>query len=615
MVDTDPDTSASWQAKLRSERRIPYFGAFERLLPRFSPAERLVLYGLSVVLAASALLLVIEASHDFSIVTPASGGTLTEGEIGPARFINPVLAVSQADDDLTQLVYSGLLRANADGTYSPDLAESYTISTDGTVYTFKLRSGAKFSDGTPVTSADVVFTVHLAQNPDIKSPQEADWEGVQVSAPDSGTVVFTLPHAYAPFLENATLGILPQHLWQNVSPEEFPFSPLNTDPIGSGPYKVASFKNDSTGSPTRYELVPDPNFTLGTPLLGNITFLFYPDDASMVNALNNGQIDAISGVSPSDLPQIKAVGDVLLQVPLPRVFGVFLNESHNTVLADPSVRSALTEAVNTELIINDVLGGYGSALDGPIPPGVSGSAPETTVSMPPFGIMASTSPVAAANIQAAQATLQHGDWSFSSSTNAWTKGSGKNLQTLSLTLSTADEPELVQTADDVAADWQAAGVEVTVQVYPLSDFDNTILEPRDYDAILFGEVVGRTDDLYAFWDSTQRNDPGLNLSMYTNSSADALLSQARGTADTQARNALYQQFAAQLAKDQPAVFLYAPDFLYLVPKDLEGVQLGALTDPSERFLNVYQWYDQTTRIWDVFAPASTAEGVHMSAIQ
>jgi peptide/nickel transport system substrate-binding protein len=602
MVDTDSDTSASWKEQLRAERRVPYLTRFERLLPRFSPAERLVLYALSVVLALSALVLVIEVSHAFSVVVPSSGGSLTEGEIGPARFINPLLAVSQADEDLTQLVYSGLLRANADGTYSPDLAQSYTISPDGTVYTFKLRPDAKFSNGTPVTSADVVFTVQLAQDPDIKSPQEADWEGVTVSAPNSETVVFTLPHPYAPFLQNATLGILPKSLWNNISDEEFPFSPLNTDPIGSGPYKVASFKTDSTGSPVRYELVPNTNFTLGSPLLGRITFLFYPDDPSLIQALNNKQIDAIAGVSPSDLPQINAQNEELMQVPLPRVFGVFFNQSHNPVLADPAVRSALNEAIDKQTIVNNVLGGYGVPLNSPIPPGVLGIAPQTTVTSFPFGITASTSPVVAADTQAAQATLKSGGWSFNQTSNTWTKTSGKTKETLSLTLSTADEPELVETADEVAADWQAVGVQVSVQVYPLSDFDNTILRPRSYDAILFGQDVGRTADFYAFWDSTQRNDPGLNLAMYASSQADSLLSQARATSDPRTRDSLYEQFAQDVQKDQPAVFLYAPDFLYVVPQDLQGIQLGALTDASDRFLNVYQWYDQTTRVWDVFAP-------------
>ncbi|MDR3571611.1 MAG: ABC transporter substrate-binding protein [Candidatus Pacebacteria bacterium] len=607
MVDTDTETSASWQEKLRMERRIPWLIRFEEVLPRFSPAERLFLYGISVVLAISAFLLVVETSHYFSTVVPARGGSLTEGEIGPARFINPLLAISQADQDLTQLVYSGLLRANADGSYSPDLAASYTISPDGTVYTFKLRPDAKFSNGTPLTSSDVVFTIQLAQNPDIKSPQQADWLGVQVSAPDSETVVFTLPHPYAPFLQNATMGILPKSLWGNVSSEEFPFSPLNTNPVGSGPYRVTGEKTDSTGSPTRYDLAPNPNFALGGSMVNRITFQFYPDNASVVRALNAGQIDTIAAVSPVDLPQIKDRGAELMQVPLPRVFGVFFNQSHDPALADPAVKTALDQALDKQAIVDDVLGGYGVTLDSPIPPGVLGVAPHTTLSTYPFTVAASTSPVVSANITNAQATLQRGGWTFDQTNQVWTKGSGKSKLTLALTLSTADQSELVATANAVAAAWQAAGVHVTVQVYPLSDFNNTILRPRAYDAILFGEVVGRTTDLFAFWDSTQRNDPGLNLAMYASAQADALLSQARATSDETTRSNLYQQFAQIVQKDQPAVFLYSPDFLYLVPQGLQGVQLGALTSASDRFLNVYQWYTQTSRIWNAFAAGQPSQ--------
>jgi len=606
MEDSNSDISLSWQEKLLTWRRVPFLARFERLLSSFSPAERLLLYTLSIVLAISAFVLVVETSHNFSVIVPAEGGSLTEGEIGPARFINPVLALSQADQDLTDLVYSGLMRAEADGSYVPDLAESYTISPDGTTYTFKLRPNATFQDGSKVTSADVAFTVQLAQNPDIKSPQAPDWQGVGISTPDSETVVFTLAHPYAPFLQDATLGILSQHLWQNVTAEEFPFSPLNTHPIGSGPYKLKSFQTDSTGSPTRYDLVPFAEFSLGAPYLDHLTFLFYSDDASMVQALNGGAINAIAGVTPSDLPQINAAGAQLLQVPLPRVYGIFFNQNHNAVLADASVRSALDAAINKQTIVNDVLGGYGVPLDGPIPPGVLGQAPQTTASTIPFSLAASTSPIVAANIANAESILRSGGWSFSSTTSEWTKKSGKATQTLSFTLSTADQPELVATADAAAAAWQAAGIKVTVQVYPLSDFNNTILRPRSYDAILFGQVVGRTADFFAFWHSSQRNDPGLNLALYANSQTDSLLSQARAESDQTTRDALYQKFAQQLEKDEPAVFLYAPDFLYAVPQNMQGVQLGALTTPAERFLNVYQWYDQTSRIWDFFAPATTS---------
>lgn len=572
---------------------------YEDILRAFSPAERLLLYALTILLAVSALVLVVEVSRAVSLIVPAQGGTLVEGEVAPVRFINPILTLSQADEDASQLIYSGLMRAMPDGSFSPDLAESYTVSSDGTTYTFILRPDATFQDGTPLTSADIAFTVALAQNPDFKSPLQADWDGVQVSTPDAHTVVFTLPHAYAPFIQDTTLGILPKHLWENVSAEEFPFSPLNTHPVGSGPYRVSSSQTDSTGSVTRYDFVPFSKFTLGVPYLKHITFVFYPSDDALIQAFNTHQIDAIAGVAPADLSSLKRNDAELLQVPLPRVFGIFFNQSHNAIFADSSVRAALNAAINKQEIVNSILDGYGTELDGPIPPGVLGAAPQTVTTALPIASVATSSTTVSANIDAAHAILVKGGWVYSQSTDTWTKGK----QTLAFTISTADEPELVATANAAAAAWKALGAHVTVQVYPLSDFNNNVLRPRSYDAILFGEVVGRTGDLFAFWHSSQRNDPGLNLAMYANAKVDTLLSEARSESDTDQRDKLYGSFTQDIEKDQPAVFLYAPDFLYVVPKSLSGVELGALTTPSERFLNVYQWYTETQHVWDFLTNA------------
>jgi peptide/nickel transport system substrate-binding protein len=135
----------------------------------------------------------------------------------------------------------------------------------------------------------------------------------------------------------------------------------------------------------------------------------------------------------------------------------------------------------------------------------------------------------------------------------------------------------------------------------LSELNTSIIRPRSYDAILFGEVVGREGDLFAFWHSSQRNDPGLNLAMYANAKADSLLTQARATTDQKQRDTLYEQFAAVVQKDSAAVFLYAPNFLYVVPNNIRGIELGALTTPGERFINVFEWYTDTERVWEIFA--------------
>lgn len=598
---TEKISLASIRSCLTRLRNVTHLSALERLLAAFSPIERLVLYVLAFFLAISAFGLVTSLSREFSTVIPTRGGSLVEGEVGPVRFINPVLALSQADGDLTALVYSGLMRAMPDGSYVPDLAQEYSISQDGTAYTFKLRADATFQDGTPVTSEDVAYTISLAQDPAMRSPRQADWTGVQVSTPDTHTVVFTLPHAYAPFIDNATLGILPKHLWKDVSAEEFPFSTLNMHPVGSGLYRVVGNATDATGAATKYDLAPFARSVGGSALVSHITFQFYPNEDALIQAYNAGIVQSISGVSPENVRSLTRGGSTLLSVPLPRTYGIFLNQGKNPVLADAGVRAALDAAIDKQQVVTDVLHGFGTVLSGPIPPGTLADTPMMSADELPITAArtdaATTSTPTAANILNAQAILQRSGWKYDAQQNVWTKGK----ETLTIALATADDPELIATAREVAAAWNAAGIKANVQVYSISEFSTNILRPRSYDAILFGQVVGRTADLFAFWHSSQRTDPGLNLALYANSHADQLLSQARGNSDTKSRASEYKQFADIITKDQPAIFLYAPDFLYVVPNGLHGVSLGALSTPAERFLGVRSWYTETARVWDVFA--------------
>lgn len=616
-------SKASWAAPLMKKRRARMLGLAEETLQSFSPSERFLLYSLSTILGLSTLILLSNLNAAASVAIPAQGGSLTEGEVGPARFLNPLLTLSQPDQDLTALVYSGLTRALPDGSVVPDLAQSFTVSPDGRIYTFKLRSSATFHNGRTVSAADVLFTIEEAQNPNINSPRRADWVGVVASSPDPSTVVFTLPHAYAPFMQNTTLGILPKALWENTSPEEFPFSPLNTHPIGSGPYKIAKVVNDATGAAVRYDLTPFAHFTLGSPYLSRISFVFFPNEDALVKALNARQIDAASGIAAADLAALKRTDSAVAIAPLPRVFGVFMNQSKNPVLADPSVRAALDAAIDKQAIIATSLSGFGRTLDGPIPPGILGdvqpSLPQpiagTSTALAARGAAGTSVTPGAGSAPSGQARsiLQNGGWTWDTTippSGAWVKNSASSKggsssggkKTLSFTLATANQPELVATAHALEGSWKAAGIIATVQVYPLSDLNANVIRPRSYDALLFGEVVGPELDLYAFWHSSQRNDPGLNLAMYANAKTDALLAQARATTDAAQRDKLYGQFADILVKDRPAIFLYAPDFLYVVPSGLHGVALGSLTSPADRFANVYQWYSDTERVWSVFAP-------------
>ena len=115
-------------------------------------------------------------------------------------------------------------------------------------------------------------------------------------------------------------------------------------------------------------------------------------------------------------------------------------------------------------------------------------------------------------------------------------------------------------------------------------------------------MIGRSRDLFAFWHSSQRNDPGLNLALYASVKADKLLTEARRESDLKVRDDQTRAFVNIINDEHPAAFLYAPEFVYVVPNDLMGVGIGSITTPSERFLNIYEWHRETERVWDIFIP-------------
>jgi peptide/nickel transport system substrate-binding protein len=385
---------------------------------------------------------------------------------------------------------------------------------------------------------------------------------------------------------------LPKSLWQNVSDDEFSFSNLNTSPVGSGPFVVTNISRSASGIPTSYELTPFNKYALGAPYISDLTLQFYQNEAAVVAALKNGDIQAASGISPANVASLS--GSTVVKAPLNRVFGVFFNQNQSTVLRDHDVRQALEDAVDRNALLTQVLGGYGTALAGPVPPSLIGSSASTSAVLAP----ASGADLALA----AQQELLKKGWVLTNGVLTKTTGKGKNVSTVTLqfSLATDNVPELRASAEYLKEVWGKMGAKVDVQIYDQGDLSQNVIRPRKYDALLFGEVIGRELDLFAFWDSSQRNDPGLNIALYANSTADKILEQLRTTSDDSQRSVLYGKFEDQLNADIPAIFLYAPDFVYIVPKQLAGLNLGLIETPSDRFLSVTDWHLETDSVWPMF---------------
>lgn len=577
-------------ARLSFSNSFPSKKTFYTVIGSFSKKQWIMFLVLAVILVISALAILANINNRFIVKTPGYGGKMTEGIIGTPRFVNPLLAISDADRDLSTLVYSGLMRRMPDGTIIPDLAESYSVSDDGLTYTFILKPDVTFHDGTKVTVDDVLYTIQTAQDSLIKSPKKVNWDGIAVEKKDDRTIAFTLKQRYATFLENTTLGILPAKVWKSLSPEQFSLSNLNIKGAGSGPYIIKNVRTSSSGIPSSYDLVSFKKFALGEPYIKKITIKFYANEKDLVDAYKGGSVDNISEISPSIAEELAKSGYDIKTTSLPRIFGLFFNPNQAPIFTDVNVTRAFNTAINKDRIIKEVLSGYGEAIDSPIPPHLL----QTTE------LSSEATVLHTGNIDTAKDILVKDGWTAGADGILEKKKDKKTTTRLSFSIATSDTPELKNAAHFIEEDLEKIGAEVDVKIFETGTLNQDIIRPRKYDAVFFGQIVSHETDLFAFWHSSQRNDPGLNIAEYTSAAADKLLTDAAGMLDTEKRTNAYLAFAAQVEKDMPAVFIYSPDFIYPVNKDIKGIVLDRITIPSDRFLAVYTWYRTTEKLWKVF---------------
>ena len=171
-----------------------------------------------------------------------------------------------------------------------------------------------------------------------------------------------------------------------------------------------------------------------------------------------------------------------------------------------------------------------------------------------------------------------------------------NSQLLQFDIITINQPQLVQVANLIKDYWQKVGVIVNVKAVEISEL-KTIIKERSYDAFLYGEALGNEPDLYPFWHSSQKNDPGLNLSQYENKDVDTLLKDARETLNNEEKQAKYEKIQDIIIEDAPALFLYNPDYIYWVSAKIKGFETNKITDSAKRFSNITNWFIKTKRVW------------------
>lgn len=565
--------------RARTPKRVPS-GAQIKHLPHLLNKQEKRIAGIALItVILTGSLLGWQLMNRTRTDVPAVGGEYTEGLVGSPQLINPLYALtSDVDTDLTRLVFSGLMRYDSQDGLVPDLAQSYEINEDQTVYTFTLRDDAVWHDGRPVRASDVAFTISAIQNSEYRSPLQVSFAGIAVEQVDEHTIRFTLSEPFAPFLSLMTVGILPSHLWQNVFPTNAALTELNTKPIGSGPYKFDKFVKDSNGNVHSYTFVRNADYYDGAPFIEKLHFKFYPDTTSALEALRNNNVEGLSFVPLEAVEDFEQTNSLTLAFPsLSQYTAAFFNEDNNSALSDLEVREALWMATDKSTLVENVLGGYGQITESFILPGMVGHKED--IETPGF------------DVDGARSKLDEAGWTLEEGADVRSKDGA----TLDINVVTLNTPELTGTAQELANQWAQIGVRVSISSVDNLTFQNETLKNRSYDVLISGELYSIDPDPYAFWHSSQTQFPGLNLSGFSNRKADELIEQARGTSNLEDRADAYVQLQELILEEVPAIFLYQPAYTFATSSKIKGMSVGHIIIPADRFGDVNEWYIRTRK--------------------
>jgi len=527
---------------------------------------------------------------------PASGGVYTEAMVGALGRLNPLLDWNNpADRDVNRLLFSPLFRFDERGIPQPDLAESWGVNEEGTVYNVTLHSNAFWHDGTPITPDDVIFTIDLIKSAGSLYPQDIKdlWSQVKVEKlPIEQTLKFTIPEPFAPFMDYLSFGVVPKHILESMPPDQLATAEFNINPIGSGPYKFDHLILEG-GQIAGVVLTANESYYGKQPFIPEVVFRYYPSSAAALDAYEQGEVLGISRISKDVLSEALAQPNLSVYTSrLPQLSMVFLNLNNPEVpfLQETEVRRALMLALNRQRMVSTLLQGQAIVADGPIFPGswayYDGVEhieydPDQAISL--LKSVGYVIPAEGGSVRA------------------------KEGHSLTFTMLHPDDELHTQLAETIQSSWEQIGVEVNLQPVPYDRMVFDYLGPRTYQAALVDLNLARTPDPdpYPFWHQAEATG-GQNYSQWDNRTASEYLEQARVNTDFGVRTRLYRNFQVMFAKEMPSLPLYYPVYSFGVDSQVLGVQVGPLYDTSDRFAQITNWYLVTRRALETTPEATTA---------
>jgi len=462
----------------------------------------------------------------------------------------PMLASDTASAGICGYIFNGLVKYDKDLNLAGDLAERWEVLDGGLQIVFYLRKDVLWQDGARFTSRDVAFTYRKMIDPLLRTPYGGDFERVaSLETPDDFTVRVFYKEPFAPALSSWSISIIPAHLLEGKDLNDTAFARA---PVGTGPYKFSLWKTQE-----KIELDANERYFLHEPNIARVVERVIPDASTIFLELQTGGVD-LCGLTPlqytrqTDTPYFR---DNYRKFRLPGETYVYLGYNLRSALfSDRRVRRALNLAVDKEEIIKIALLGLGTVSNGPFTP-------------QSWAFNPSVKPEAYDPAEAVR-LLKEAGWKDADGDGRLEKDGRKFEFTI---LTSQGNDERIKAAEIIQRRLANIGIGVRIKVVEWSVFLGEFVNKRNFDAVLLGWSLPREPDNYDIWHSSRTREGEFNFTGYANAEVDRLLLEARRVFEQQDRKELYRKIQELIYADQPYMFLYVPDSLYVVQRRFREV--------------------------------------------
>jgi peptide/nickel transport system substrate-binding protein len=474
------------------------------------------------------------------LITYLSASTLNLSMSSSPSRLNPILANDSASSEISDWLFNGLFKYDKNGNHTVDLAQSYEFETP-TKLIVKLKNNVLWHDGIKFTSKDVVFTYEKIIDPKVFNSIKSNFQEVQsVKALDDFTLEIVYKQPYFKAIETWMVGILPYHILKDE--ENLMTSSFNKNTIGTGSYILKEFK---TGQDI--ELIANKNYFEGKPKIDKILYQFLPDPNTSFLYLKQKKLD-IGGLTPIQID--RQIDDKFKEqfsiIQKPSFAYTYLGFNlKNEKFKDLRIRQALSLAIDRQELVDILFFGYGKICNGPFLPDS-------------FAYNEDVKPITQ-NIEKAKELLKEAGFDEN------------NPFTFDVVTNTGNDTR-INTAQILQYQLEKAGVKMTIRVMEWQAFLNTVVHPKKFDAVILGWSLGLMPDAYPLWHSSSDKLGGFNLVSYKNEKVDKLIEDGINTINRNDLGKIYKEIFKIISDDLPYLFLYIPDGITVVNKEIKNVE-------------------------------------------